>query len=92
MPHFGPRWPSGKVSPSGRRVPDSRHDSNEDPPCLRARCTRNITWTISFRWRGAKDWRVKCRTRHLTTIQNDEVRLKMVLEICWCFLKANRSE
>ncbi|GBN83303.1 hypothetical protein AVEN_47470-1 [Araneus ventricosus] len=29
-----PRWPNGKVPPLGRRVPGSKPDSTEDPPCM----------------------------------------------------------
>ncbi|GBN49035.1 hypothetical protein AVEN_143121-1, partial [Araneus ventricosus] len=31
--HHRPQWPSGKGSASGRRVPGSKPDSTEDPPC-----------------------------------------------------------
>ncbi|GBM24490.1 hypothetical protein AVEN_254007-1 [Araneus ventricosus] len=29
-----PRWPSGKVSVSGQRIPGSKRYFTEDPPCM----------------------------------------------------------
>ncbi|GBM01001.1 hypothetical protein AVEN_55514-1 [Araneus ventricosus] len=31
---MGPRWPSGKVRASGRRVPGSKPDSTKEPPYM----------------------------------------------------------
>ncbi|GBN91452.1 hypothetical protein AVEN_14731-1 [Araneus ventricosus] len=30
--------------PQSRRIPGSKPDSTEDPPCLWARCTLNLAW------------------------------------------------
>ncbi|GBN15628.1 hypothetical protein AVEN_51242-1 [Araneus ventricosus] len=68
----------------GRRVPGSKLDSTEDPPCIWACCTLNLTlWpnVLPLVWCGSleRGCKVRCRPRHLTWVQNDEVLPKIVL-------------
>ncbi|GBM78526.1 hypothetical protein AVEN_260452-1 [Araneus ventricosus] len=62
----------------GRRAPGSKPDSTEDPPCIEpvARYIIRSCQTPS-RWCGVEVWRgrgqLRCRPRHLTAVQNDEV-------------------
>ncbi|GBN30130.1 hypothetical protein AVEN_185316-1 [Araneus ventricosus] len=57
------------------RAPGSKPDSTEDPPCM-GPVVRQI-----LRWRGVEAWRGGChlRCRHLTLVQNHEVRPKIAL-------------
>ncbi|GBO11513.1 hypothetical protein AVEN_178964-1 [Araneus ventricosus] len=42
----------------GRRVPDSKYDSTEDPPCMRPVARQIISsGQTSSRWCGAEAWR-----------------------------------
>ncbi|GBM03515.1 hypothetical protein AVEN_95408-1 [Araneus ventricosus] len=70
--------------PWGRRAPCSRPDSTEDPPCMGPVARQIIrSGQISSRWCGVEAWRGGCqfsrRPRHLTLVQNYEVRLKIAL-------------
>ncbi|GBL92985.1 hypothetical protein AVEN_54624-1 [Araneus ventricosus] len=60
-----------------RRVPGSKLDSTEDPPCVWACCTLNHTegWCGSLE-RGCRLW---CRPHDLPVVQNYEVRPKTAL-------------
>ncbi|GBM53949.1 hypothetical protein AVEN_79921-1 [Araneus ventricosus] len=65
----------------GWRTPSSK--STEDPPCMRACCTLNNTWesnVLPLVWCGA-ECQIRCRPRHLTEVQNYEVRPKIVIEL-----------
>ncbi|GBN18088.1 hypothetical protein AVEN_182766-1 [Araneus ventricosus] len=68
----------------GRRVPGSKPDSTEDPPCTgpAARYIIRSGQTPS-RWCGVEAWRGGCqlrrRPRHMTEVQNYNVRLKIAL-------------
>ncbi|GBN87709.1 hypothetical protein AVEN_131809-1 [Araneus ventricosus] len=68
----------------GRRAPGSRPDSTEDPPCM-GPVARQIVRSgqTSSRWCGVEVWRggcqLRCRPRHLTAVQNYEVRPKIAL-------------
>ncbi|GBM92883.1 hypothetical protein AVEN_205215-1 [Araneus ventricosus] len=68
--------------PRDRRAPGSKPDSTEDPPYM-GPTTRQIILSVQtpFRWCGAEVWRcqLRCRPRHLTAVQNDEVRPKIAL-------------
>ncbi|GBN34301.1 hypothetical protein AVEN_163358-1 [Araneus ventricosus] len=53
-----PRWPSGKVSALGRRVPGSKPDSTEDPSCIGPVARQIIRrGERSSRWSGVEVWR-----------------------------------
>ncbi|GBM49715.1 hypothetical protein AVEN_206215-1 [Araneus ventricosus] len=66
----------------GPRVPVSKPDSSEYPLYMWAPCTLNLTsWVsvLSMVWCGTLDTRcqLRCRSRHLSTAQNYEVRPKI---------------
>ncbi|GBL93949.1 hypothetical protein AVEN_76680-1 [Araneus ventricosus] len=69
----------------GRRVPDLKLDSTEDPPCMWACCRLNNTQSAKRPpavverkfWRGG--CQLRCRPNHLTAVQNVEVCPKIVL-------------
>ncbi|GBN64508.1 hypothetical protein AVEN_114426-1 [Araneus ventricosus] len=68
----------------GRRVPGPRPDSTEDPPCMGPAARQIIrSGQTSSRWCGVEVWRggcqLRCRPRHLTEVQNYEVRPKIAL-------------
>ncbi|GBN54749.1 hypothetical protein AVEN_78909-1, partial [Araneus ventricosus] len=81
------RWPSGKVSTSGRRVPSSKPDFTEEPPCKRAMCTLNPSGSnvLPLMWCGSleKGCLPRCRLRHMTANQNDENRPKIALVLLY---------
>ncbi|GBL80559.1 hypothetical protein AVEN_225252-1 [Araneus ventricosus] len=52
-PSIWPRWPSGKVSVSGRRVQCSKPDSTEDLPSVWAWCTLNLMSWVKHPPEGA---------------------------------------
>ncbi|GBN38610.1 hypothetical protein AVEN_39522-1 [Araneus ventricosus] len=66
--------------PRGRRVPDSRLDSTEEPPSKRIWCTLNPSGPNDFRlvWLGSleRGCQLRCRPRHLTAVQNTRSVLK----------------
>ncbi|GBM99875.1 hypothetical protein AVEN_174556-1 [Araneus ventricosus] len=41
-----PRWLSSRFRLRGRKVPGSKPDSTEDPPCM-VSCTLNHTWEVN---------------------------------------------
>ncbi|GBM28137.1 hypothetical protein AVEN_224194-1 [Araneus ventricosus] len=70
--------------PWGRRAPGSRPDSTEDPPCMGPAARYIIrSGQTSSRWCGVEVRRggcqLRCRPRHLTEVQNYEVRPKIAL-------------
>ncbi|GBM96442.1 hypothetical protein AVEN_246540-1 [Araneus ventricosus] len=74
-------WLNGKCLPFGR-VPGSKPDSTEDPPCMGPAKCQVIAVVASKRqllvWREA--WREgasQVSSRHLTAVQNCEVRPKI---------------
>ncbi|GBO17088.1 hypothetical protein AVEN_4585-1 [Araneus ventricosus] len=79
--HLGSRWPSSKVSP---RAPG--------PIPLKNRSVLRLFHVNSYArnqtsscWYGAEAWRkgcqLRCRPRHLTAVQNYEVRPKIALAL-----------
>ncbi|GBM48342.1 hypothetical protein AVEN_37800-1 [Araneus ventricosus] len=65
--------------PRGRRVAGPKPDSTEDPPCMGPVARQIIrSGQTSSRWCGWLVWRGGCqlrhRPRHLTAVQNYEVR------------------
>ncbi|GBL83396.1 hypothetical protein AVEN_110700-1 [Araneus ventricosus] len=80
-----PRWPSVKVSASGTGGFQVRN-----PIPLKIRRVWGLLYVKSYvgeqtssRWCGAEVWRrgcqLRCRPRHLTEVQNYEVRPKIAL-------------
>ncbi|GBL80365.1 hypothetical protein AVEN_92274-1 [Araneus ventricosus] len=68
----------------GRRVPGSKPDSTEDPPCMGPAARYIIrSGQPSSRWCGVevleRGRQLRCRPRYLTAIQNYEVRPKTAL-------------
>ncbi|GBN30770.1 hypothetical protein AVEN_158639-1 [Araneus ventricosus] len=66
----------------GRRVPGSKPDSTEDPSCIGIAVCEIIFRgpnILPLVWCGSLKWgrQLKCRPRHLTDVQNYEVRLKI---------------
>ncbi|GBL57887.1 hypothetical protein AVEN_160927-1 [Araneus ventricosus] len=66
----------------GRRVPSSKPDSAEGPPCLWAWCTLNLSRRLNaLPLAGAAAWKdgckIRCRPSHLTVVQNYEFRPKI---------------
>ncbi|GBN53968.1 hypothetical protein AVEN_113319-1 [Araneus ventricosus] len=54
---LGPRWPSGKVSTSGRRIPCSKPDSTEDPYVRQLRVRSYVVGQTSSRLCCTGLWR-----------------------------------
>ncbi|GBM63139.1 hypothetical protein AVEN_150266-1 [Araneus ventricosus] len=66
----------------GWRVPGPKPDFTEDPPSMWACCTLNHTWSaLPLAWCGGMEREVPARPhpRHLTAVQNCEVRSKIAL-------------
>ncbi|GBO46702.1 hypothetical protein AVEN_95959-1 [Araneus ventricosus] len=66
----------------GRRVPDTKPDSTEDPLCIGPVARQIIrSGQTSSRWCGVEacsgGYQLRCRPRHLTAVQNYEVRPKI---------------
>ncbi|GBN73996.1 hypothetical protein AVEN_193517-1, partial [Araneus ventricosus] len=73
-----PRWPSGKIPTSNRMVAGSKPDSAEDPPCMGPAARKIIrSGRMPSRLCSAEVWRGG--PRHLTAVQNDDVRPKIPL-------------
>ncbi|GBM63395.1 hypothetical protein AVEN_82250-1 [Araneus ventricosus] len=70
----------GKVSASGPEVPGSNPDSTEDPRCMWAWCTLNLSSWVKRPPAGVEQELGMpthvCRSRHLTMVQNPEVLAK----------------
>ncbi|GBO06198.1 hypothetical protein AVEN_35138-1 [Araneus ventricosus] len=66
---FGPQWPGGKVSTSGRRGPGSKPDSTQKTPCKRVRRTLNPSGqnVLPLVWCGSceRGRQPRCRLGHL---------------------------
>ncbi|GBM90895.1 hypothetical protein AVEN_155328-1 [Araneus ventricosus] len=66
-----------------RRAPGLKPDSTEEQPCIWTCFALNYTKWIKRPPAGVEIWRgvcqLRCRPRHLTAIQNDEVRSKITL-------------
>ncbi|GBO38807.1 hypothetical protein AVEN_223056-1 [Araneus ventricosus] len=78
---MGPLWPYGKVRLRVRRAPGSKPDSTEDSQLMRACCTLSHTYWVKHSPSGVvqkirEEELLKCRPRHLTAVQNFEVRPK----------------
>ncbi|GBL94156.1 hypothetical protein AVEN_163487-1 [Araneus ventricosus] len=75
----------------GRRVPGSKPDSNDDPPCM-GHVERQIILSsqTSARWCGSLEGgrQLRCRPRHLTAVQNYEVcpKIALVLPQNWTLM------
>ncbi|GBN29884.1 hypothetical protein AVEN_178989-1 [Araneus ventricosus] len=74
----------GRARLRGRRVPGSKPDSTEDPPCIgpvEREIIRRGPNVLPLVWFGSleRGCQLRCRPRHLTEIQNDEVRPKIAL-------------
>ncbi|GBO25626.1 hypothetical protein AVEN_170732-1 [Araneus ventricosus] len=86
---FLPQFYQGRVCkyasrPWGRKAPGPRPDSTEDPPCMGPAARQTIrSGQTPPRWRGVEARRggrqPRCRPRHLTKVQNYEVRPKIAL-------------
>ncbi|GBO08376.1 hypothetical protein AVEN_192485-1 [Araneus ventricosus] len=81
-----PRWSSVSSRLWGRRVRGSKPDSTEDPPCMGPIARQIIsTGQTSSRWHGVEVWRGVCHLRrhprHLTVVQDDEIRPKIALAL-----------
>ncbi|GBM92629.1 hypothetical protein AVEN_136210-1 [Araneus ventricosus] len=75
-----------RCRPRGRRVPGSKPDSIVDPSCM-GPASREVIRRGSYivRWCGAEVWKggyqLRCRPRHLISVQNYEVRPKIALAL-----------
>ncbi|GBM98861.1 hypothetical protein AVEN_44867-1 [Araneus ventricosus] len=69
--------------PRGARVPGSKPDSIEEPPCKRVWCTLNPTRpnVLPLVWYGSleRGYQLRYRPPHLTKVKNYEVRPKIAL-------------
>ncbi|GBM61635.1 hypothetical protein AVEN_122251-1 [Araneus ventricosus] len=62
----------------GRRIPDSKSNSTEDPPNMWLHAKSYVGVQTSFSWYGAEAWRGICRIRgRLTLVKNYEVHSKI---------------
>ncbi|GBN25913.1 hypothetical protein AVEN_220455-1 [Araneus ventricosus] len=80
---WGLRWLGGEVSASEPEASRPKADSIGEPLCMLVGA-RQIRWSqMSSRWCGVEAWRggsrFRCCPRHLTTVQNYEVGLKIAL-------------
>ncbi|GFY16398.1 hypothetical protein TNCV_2350411 [Trichonephila clavipes] len=69
------RKPSGQGIGSSQACHEFEPSTTKDPPC-REQCTLNLPRTqTSSRWCGSRrgGCQLRCRPRHLTMVQNDEV-------------------
>ncbi|GBM71075.1 hypothetical protein AVEN_186645-1 [Araneus ventricosus] len=70
-----------RYRPRSRSVLGSRPYSTEDPPCMQTCCTINHTKGAKCPPAGVvrnfgEGFQFRCRPRHLTAAQNDEIRPK----------------